>query len=101
MTMGQPFPGIWLPREMNVHAGITMAMGSLEAAYARRFADYKQADVKSLIRIPKQPPLPPSKKDDEDNDRDRAQSGPFVPEQRPARRSDHRNPRPRKRVCPG
>ena len=52
MTMGQPFPGVWLPREMNVHAGVTMAMGSLEAAYARRFADYKQADVKSLIRIP-------------------------------------------------
>ena len=55
MTMGQPFPGIWLPREMNIHAGVTMAMGSLEAAYARRFSDYKQADVKSLIRIPKQP----------------------------------------------
>ena len=53
MTMGQPFPGVWLPREMNIHAGVTMAMGSLEAAYARRFSDYKQADVKSLIRIPK------------------------------------------------
>ncbi len=53
--MGQPFPGIWLPREMNIHAGVTMAMGSLEAAYARRFSDYKQADVKSLIRIPKAP----------------------------------------------
>ena len=60
MTMGQPFPGVWLPREMNIHAGVTMAMGSLEAAYARRFSDYKQADVKSLIRIPKAPaPLPP------------------------------------------
>jgi len=85
MTMGQPFPGVWLPREMNVHAGITMAMGSLEAAYARRFADYKQADVKSLIRIPKQPPLPSTKKEDEAgaNDGDRAQSGPFVPERDP------------------
>jgi hypothetical protein len=89
MTMGQPFPGVWLPREVNVHAGVTMAMGSLEAAYARRFADYKQADVKSLIRIPKQPPLPPSKKDDEIKDedessgRDPAQAGPFVPERTP------------------
>ena len=62
MTMGQPFPGIWLPREMNIHAGVTMAMGSLEAAYARRFSDYKQADVKTLIRIPKAPkPPPPSR----------------------------------------
>ena len=59
MTMGQPFPGIWLPREMNIHAGVTMAMGSLEAAYARRFSDYKQADVKSLIRIPKPPDKAP------------------------------------------
>jgi Omp85 superfamily domain len=54
MTMGQPFPGVWLPREMNIHAGVTMANGSLEAEYARRFADYKQADVKTLIRIPKE-----------------------------------------------
>ena len=50
---GTAFPGVWLPREMNIHAGVTLAMGSLEAGYARRFSDYKQADVKSLIRIPK------------------------------------------------
>ena len=99
MTMGQPFPGVWLPREMNIHAGVTMAMGSLEGVYSRRFADYKQADVKSLIRIPKQPPLPPANKDqevdpevdseiepqieDEASDRDAAPGGPFVPERDP------------------
>jgi hypothetical protein len=77
MTMGQPFPGIWLPREMNIHAGITMAMGSLEAAYARRFSDYKQADVKSLIRIPKAPDLPPPSPRERFDDEP---SGPFVPE---------------------
>jgi outer membrane protein assembly factor BamA len=81
MTMGQPFPGIWLPREMNIHAGVTMAMGSLEAAYARRFSDYKQADVKSLIRIPKAPdkapdlPPPPSPRESYQYDRP---SGPYV-----------------------
>ena len=53
MTMGQPFPGVWLPREMNIHAGVTLASGPLEAAYARRFSDYKQADVATKIRIPK------------------------------------------------
>ena len=83
MTMGQPFPGIWLPREMNIHAGITMAMGSLEAAYARRFANYKQADVKTLIRIPKEQPVP-EPPDDPDQPRDdgapTAASGPFVPD---------------------
>ena len=59
MTMGQPFPGVWLPRELNIHAGITLAMGSFEAAYARRFSDYKEADVKTRIRIPKRL-IPPS-----------------------------------------
>ena len=80
MTMGQPFPGIWLPREMNIHAGVTMAMGSLEATYARRFSDYKQADVKTLIRIPKPPKLPPPAEQPIQPERE---SGPFVPEQDP------------------
>ena len=35
MTMGQPFPGVWLPRGMNIHAGITLANGSFEAGYER------------------------------------------------------------------
>ena len=85
--MGQPFPGIWLPREMNIHAGVTMAMGSLEAAYARRFSDYKQADVKTLIRIPKAPDnaflrQPSTRERDEDDE----PAGPFVPELRLVRR---------------
>jgi len=53
MTMGQPFPGVWLPRGMNIHAGITLANGSYEAGYARAFSDYREADVKSTVRIPK------------------------------------------------
>jgi hypothetical protein len=53
MTMGQPFPGIWLPRNMNIHAGITLANGSFEAAYARAFSQYREADVKSRIKVPK------------------------------------------------
>jgi hypothetical protein len=63
MTMGQPFPGVWLPREMNIHAGVTVALGPLEAAYERRFSNYKQAETSTKIRIPKldlppDPPLP-------------------------------------------
>ena len=27
MQMGQPFPGVWLPRNMNIHAGLTFALG--------------------------------------------------------------------------
>ena len=53
MTMGQPFPGVWLPRNINIHAGVTLANGSYEAGYARAFSDYREADVKSNIRVPK------------------------------------------------
>jgi hypothetical protein len=53
MTMGQPFSGVWLPRDMKIHAGITLANGSFEAGYTRTFSDYREADVKTKIRIPK------------------------------------------------
>ncbi len=53
-------------------------MGSLEAAYARRFSDYKQADVKTLIRIPKAPKALLRQPTSQFNRR--RESGPFVPE---------------------
>jgi hypothetical protein len=53
MTMFQPFEGVWLPRGIDISAGVTLANGSFEASYARAFSDYRQADVKSRIRIPK------------------------------------------------
>src|SRR4029077_2647024 len=53
MSMSQPFPGIWLPRDMNVHAGVSLATGPLEATYARQFKNYRLAEVKSIIRVPK------------------------------------------------
>ena len=55
MTMGQPFPGVWLPRGMDIEAGLTLALGSFEAGYDRRFTDYRLAEVTSKIRIPKEP----------------------------------------------
>jgi len=53
MTMGQPFPGVWLPRAMNVHAGFTLALGSYEAGYTRTFTNYREAEVKTKITVPK------------------------------------------------
>ena len=53
MTMGQPFEGVWLPRNINVHAGVSLASGPFEATYNRQFANYKLGEVKSIIRIPK------------------------------------------------
>jgi len=53
MEMGQPFDGVWLPKDMNIHAGLTAAMGSLEFQYRRAFTNYRKADVTSKIRVPK------------------------------------------------
>lgn len=51
MTMGQPFPGVWLPESLIVQGGITLATGSYRAEYARRFRDYRQADVQMRFRV--------------------------------------------------
>jgi hypothetical protein len=57
MLMGQPFPGVWLPRNLTVHSGVTLASGSFEASYERRFSEYRLAEVATKIRIPKQSSL--------------------------------------------
>ena len=53
MTMGQPFDGIWLPRTINIHGGFTLATGSFEASYERAFTNYREADIKTTIKVPK------------------------------------------------
>jgi hypothetical protein len=54
MEMGQPFEGVWLPRTLGVHGGVTLATGSLEIAYRREFSNYRKADVTTRITVPKQ-----------------------------------------------
>lgn len=53
MEMEQPFPGVWLPRGIDIQAGVTTALGSLDANYQREFSNYRRADVASKIVIPK------------------------------------------------
>ena len=53
MQMGQPFPGVWLPKNINIHAGISLALGPMEFQYKREFSNYRKADVSSKITIPK------------------------------------------------
>jgi hypothetical protein len=79
MTMGQPFGGVWLPREMNVHAGFTLANGSFEGSYARNFFEYREADVTSKVRIPKEGSARQVPHDEVPHE----QSGPYVPDQEP------------------
>ena len=58
MTMGQPFPGTWLPREIIIKAGVTLANGAYNAEYDRRFAQYRLAETSTKIRVPKAPEAP-------------------------------------------
>jgi hypothetical protein len=53
MQMGQPFPGVWLPRNLSIHAGLSLALGPMELSYKREFSNYRKADVTSKIRVPK------------------------------------------------
>ena len=53
MTMGQPFPGVWLPRGMNIHAGVTLRWGRSRRSYGRAFTNYREGEVKTKITVPK------------------------------------------------
>ena len=55
MQMGQPFPDVWLPRTVSIHAGVSLALGPMELAYRREFANYRKADVSSKVTVPKTP----------------------------------------------
>lgn len=50
MVMGQPFPDVWLPREMVFEGDVTLAAGTFEARYAREYYDYRQGETRARIR---------------------------------------------------
>jgi hypothetical protein len=50
MTMGQPFPDVWLPRGLEVNAALTFALGPVEFRYALDYHDYRQADATVKVR---------------------------------------------------
>ncbi len=52
MTMGQPFPGVWLPRGLEVRVGLALAIGPIDFRYALDYDDYRLADVKSRLLVP-------------------------------------------------
>jgi hypothetical protein len=51
MTMSQPFPDVWLPRAVDVSGSATFAAGPIDLHYALAYHDYRQADVKTKVRI--------------------------------------------------
>jgi hypothetical protein len=52
MTMGQPFPDVWLPANVEVVASVSFAVGDLDLRYAIDYSDYRRADVTMKLGIP-------------------------------------------------
>jgi hypothetical protein len=50
MRMGQPFPGVWLPKDIEMRFRMTLAAGAIGARYLVEYHDYRQADVTYKVR---------------------------------------------------
>ncbi len=51
MSMAQPFPGIWMPKDMAMRFDMTLANGTYGMRYGLSFYDYRMGDVKSRIKF--------------------------------------------------
>ncbi len=49
MTMGQPFPGVWLPRDVDMLFEAMIAIGSVEVRYRLNYLDYREAKTSGRI----------------------------------------------------
>jgi hypothetical protein len=52
MTMGEPFPDVWLPRALDMAFAVSVATGQFDFRYAVEYYDYRRAEVTSTIRVP-------------------------------------------------
>jgi hypothetical protein len=52
MTMGQPFPDVWLPRGIEVNVGLTLANGEVTFRESVSYHDYREATVTTKVGIP-------------------------------------------------
>jgi hypothetical protein len=48
--MGKVLDGVWLPRAIEMRAGLSMANGSYQLEYDREFYDHRKAEVSARIR---------------------------------------------------
>jgi hypothetical protein len=51
MTMSQPFPGVWLPRDLEFLFNMMLAVGQVEMRYGLEYHDYRRAEVGATITI--------------------------------------------------
>jgi hypothetical protein len=52
MTMGQPFPDVWLPRGLDVQLGLMLAVGAFDVHYSLDYHDYRRAEISTTIHVP-------------------------------------------------
>jgi hypothetical protein len=50
MTMSQPFTDVWLPRDLEMQFGATLAAGSITARYRIDYDDYREAATSGRIK---------------------------------------------------
>ena len=51
MTMTQPFPEVWLPRDLEFLVNAQVATGRFDIRWGVEYRDYRQADVTSTFRV--------------------------------------------------
>jgi hypothetical protein len=51
MSVGQPFPDVWLPISMDVNLAMTLALGQLDVRYGLEYHDYRVPSVTSKVGI--------------------------------------------------
>jgi len=51
MTMGQPFPEVWLPNALDLAMSGTLAVGQFDLRYRLDYHDYRRPDVTSKVGI--------------------------------------------------
>jgi len=51
MTMGQPFPDVWLPAGLDVNLAMTLATGQFDLRYSLEYHDYRRPDVTSKVGV--------------------------------------------------
>jgi hypothetical protein len=50
MTMAEPFPDVWLPRDVNMLMSGTLAVGSFDVRYHLDYENYRKAETSSRIK---------------------------------------------------
>lgn len=55
MTMSQPFPDVWLPREIEILVNAQIAAGRFDVRWTVEYHDYRRPEVKSKFRVEQEP----------------------------------------------